>query len=343
MQMSRRQSLRFFVLAVIGGAIIWFAGRRLGAGASSFDSETLVHHLPTFALVIGILLLATLFLGEAWSVLVRDLAGRGAVNRSQLRVAFVYAWLGRYVPGGIPLLAGRIYLGQQAGYPRRELITATAVQGILEVLTCTAFGSVLVAIAMGIMSGIGVYAGLAVASALGLLLLRPSTLRRAIDRALRQFGREQLPQDALPTGRAILVAASLILVNQILNGFALLLMMRVVTDAGVGDVLLITGALSLAGIAGVVVAVAPAGLGVRDGVLAALLTTRFVADAAALSAVMLRVLTVVADLVLVVAAMAIDLCVGHGVMKGAVRGSWSGNAMSRQARSVPKALPEESA
>jgi uncharacterized membrane protein YbhN (UPF0104 family) len=236
-------------------------------------------------------------------------------------LAFVYAWLVRYVPGTVPFFAGKVYLGQRAGYQTRPLVLATGVQNMLEVLVGGVVGATCVALALGVTLGGGAYALLAFAPALGLAALHPSILSRMTDRALRALGRDPLPEGALPSLRAIVMAAALTAANQILNGVAMLLLVRAVTPAGIDDALLVTGTLSLAGVAGILVVLAPAGLGVRDGALTGLLATRFAVESAALAAVLLRAITVVSDLLLVIVALAVDLLTGSGVITGAFRRS----------------------
>jgi uncharacterized membrane protein YbhN (UPF0104 family) len=82
----------------------------------------------------------------------------------------------------------------------------------------------------------------------------------------------------------------------------------------VRDFLLVTGAMSLSGVCGILVVFAPAGLGVRDGVLAGLLAARIGVDAAALGAVVLRMLTVVADVALLAAAFMFDVATNQQVV-----------------------------
>jgi hypothetical protein len=165
--------------------------------------------------------------------------------------------------------------------------------------------------------------------------LHPSILRRLADRGLRAVGRDPLPDGALPSVRAIATAALLTATNQILNGAAMLIVLTTVTDAGPRDLLLATGALSLAGVAGILVVLAPAGLGVREGALIGLLATRFAVDAAALASVVVRAVMIVSDLALVLLALVIDVASGAGVIASVFRRE---RPRAVEPRSVPAAV-----
>jgi uncharacterized membrane protein YbhN (UPF0104 family) len=136
--------------------------------------------------------------------------------------------------------------------------------------------------------------------------------------------------------RAIATAALLTAANQALNGAAMLIVLTAVTDAGPRDLLLATGALSLAGVAGILVVLAPAGLGVREGALTGLLATRFAVDAAALASVLVRAVMIISDLALVLLALAIDVATGAGVLSSVFR-------RERRPASEPRAIPAAAA
>jgi hypothetical protein len=325
---------RIAVLAALIGATGWFAGHRVLDSASAIDAATLRAHAPALALACAALSFATLLLAAAWIVLLDDVSPRRG-GRVALVVAFAYAWLVRYVPGTVPFFAGKVYLGQRAGRPARQVVLATGVQNLIEVLAGAIVGATCIALALGVTFGGGAYVALAAVPSAALVALHPSILRRLADRGLRAVGRDPLPDGALPSVRAIATAALLTATNQILNGAAMLIVLTTVTDAGPRDLLLATGALSLAGVAGILVVLAPAGLGVREGALSGLLATRFAVDAAALASVVVRAVMIVSDLALVLLALVIDVASGAGVIASVFRRE---RPRAVEPRSVPAAV-----
>lgn len=233
-------------------------------------------------------------------------------------LAFSYSWLGRYVPGTLPFFAGKVYLGTRLGYGTRPLVVTTAVQNVVEILISTVVGATMIVAAQGLTAGGGRFIALALLPSVALAALHPAVLRRIVDASLRVLRRELLPDGALPPTRALMTASFFVATNQAINGVALWVILRAVGGASVDDIFLATGALSLAGVAGILVVLVPAGLGVRDATLTALLASSFTVEVAALAAIMLRLLTVLADLTLFALAFIIDVVAGTHVAWHAV-------------------------
>ncbi len=311
--------MRATIAIALLGAMLWFASRSLVDGAGSVDTAALVADAEWFALATGLFMLATLCLGAAWIVLIESVAAAEPHRRGRLMLAFSYSWLGRYVPGTLPFFAGKVYLGTRIGYGTRPLVVTTAVQNVLEILVSTVVGATMIVAAQGLTAGGGRYIVLALLPSVALAALHPSVLRRIVDASLRILRREPLPDGALPPTCALMAASFFVATNQAINGVALWIILRAVGGASVDDIFLATGALSLAGVAGILVVLVPAGLGVRDGALTALLASRFTVEVAALAAIMLRLLMVIADLALFVLAFIIDVVAGTHVAWHAVR------------------------
>ncbi len=309
--MSRLSWLRVAIVATAVAAVVWFAARGLFSALASVDGATLAAHSPALAGVTLLLAASTLLLAAAWIVLLESASPGTRRSRASLAAVFVYAWAGRYVPGKLPFFAGKVYLGTRLGYGTRPLVVTTAVQHAVEILVAGALGGALMVAALGVRAGGGVFSALALVPALALVALRPVPLRRAIGFGLRIAGREPLPESDFPRPKALVVAAALTVANQLLNGVALMALLSVVADTAWDDAMLVIGALSVSGVLGIVLFVAPAGLGVRDGALTTLLAPRVALESAALAAVLLRVATIVADALLVGAALAWDRTPGH--------------------------------
>jgi uncharacterized membrane protein YbhN (UPF0104 family) len=126
-------------------------------------------------------------------------------------------------------------------------------------------------------------------------------LGRAMPRRWRSVG-EELEQAAEHPGLGLrasaLFSAGYLLTNFLL-GAAFVLIVWSLSDIGWSDVPLLLGGYNLAGVVGIVAFFAPAGLGVREGVLAGFLTSVVVSPVAASVVVFVRVLTIVTDILLV--------------------------------------------
>jgi hypothetical protein len=332
--------VRGVVAVLLVSAIAWFAGQRLVDGAQAVDAATLRENLAILALAVIMLAASTLLLGAGWIVLLESVTPREPRRRARLLVSFAYAWMGRYVPGTVPFFAGRVVLGGRCGYRTRPLVLTTAVQNVLEVLVATVVGASLLIASQGVTERGGLFVLLAIAPSAALLALHPAVLMRIAGASLRLLGRDPLPEGELPPTPAIALSAVLVVSNQLLNGLALWLVLDVVAGAALTDWMLITGALSLAGAAGILIVLVPAGLGVRDGALTALLAPRYAVEAAALASVMLRLCNVVADLALFVCALIVDLIAGWRIGLGALRGEQKVPAVF-DVQSPARAMPQQ--
>jgi hypothetical protein len=301
-------------IALIAGsmmAIGAFAAYRLASGSSSVGAQ-FAEHWPLLALAIAAFASGSALLGCSW-IVISDGVSRGG-DPGRLAITFAYTWLGRYVPGSAPFFAGKVLLGARFGYSKRGLTTSTVIESVLEVMIATAIGASMLLVTAG--DGVrGMYTVLAIAPAAGLVALHPVVLRGIIDAGLRVARRAPLPDGALPSFGRLAVAAALITATQLINGLGMLALLHATADAGWRDAALAAGALSLAGVLGIIIVLAPAGLGVRDGALTGLLTARFAVESATLAAVLLRTLTVISDLLLCATALVCDLLSGGHVLR----------------------------
>lgn len=320
MQIVRSGWLRATTALALLCAIALFIARRALASANSVEGDALRDDAGWFALAIALFMLATLCLAGVWIALIESVEPEAPRRRGRLVLAFSYSWLGRYIPGTLPFFAGKVYLGSRLGYGTRPLVVTTGVQNVLEIIVSTIVGATMIVAAQGMTAGGGRYLALAFLPSLALVSLHRPFLTRIVDTALRLLRREPLSEGSLPPTRTIALASSGVVANQVCNGIALWLILRAVGTASIDDVFLATGALSLAGVAGMLVVLVPAGLGVRDGALTALLAARFTVEVAAVAAITLRLMTVIADVLLFLVALAIDLVSGTHIALNAVRG-----------------------
>ncbi|HEY8173074.1 MAG TPA: hypothetical protein VIH21_08290 [Dehalococcoidia bacterium] len=312
-----RPPVRIALIAMVALAIGALVTERLVTSGGSVRAQA-ADHAAMLALATLAFAAASAFLGGSWIVLAQSISQGRSRDRFRLAIAFAYSWLGRYVPGSVPFFAGKVMLGSRFGYSTRALTVSTAVESMLEVIVATIFGATMIVIAQGASSHSGLFVALACLPCVGLVALHPRFLRRLTGLALRASKREPLETGDLPRVRTLALSAALITINQTINGLAMLAVLHAVAGAGWRDAALATGALSLSGVLGIIIVLAPAGLGVRDGALTGLLSTRFAFDAAALASVVLRVLTVIADLALFSVALVCDLATGAYVVRAAI-------------------------
>jgi uncharacterized membrane protein YbhN (UPF0104 family) len=275
-----------FLLLTIGSAWWGFGGRwsEIGAAAAGTDPLQLCGALLC---AIGGLTLT----GVLWRMLLAALGSHVALRDAG--AVFFVGQLGKYVPGSVWSFAVQAQLGRRHGVPVRSSVTASALFLVLHTFSGLLLGGALAAGGVvGTDLGRGWWLLVAVICAAA---LTPPVLRFLGDRLAGVGGRttfglgDLLRSLALMTGVWACYGACL---------WVLLPLDRPAPE----DVLAAVAAFALAHAAGVLLVLAPAGLGAREAVLIALLApTVGVPDAAAV-ALLARVVHTAADFALAAAA-----------------------------------------
>lgn len=215
----------------------------------------------------ALMLLHHVWLASMWAKLLRVM---GASLRFEVVLrAFVLAMLPRYLPGKLPALGVRAHLVIKSG------AAASAAAASLLWETALAIGTgVLIAVAGTYLSprgfgwsgsswstgriGVAVIAGAAL-----LVIARVVWVRMSSHRVGEWLGLSQLKD----RGRAMFGIALQYLIGWLFPGLVHLLLLNAITPVGPVALLPLTGAVAASWIAGAISVFAPAGLGVREGVL----------------------------------------------------------------------------
>lgn len=298
---TRRWGLRFLQAALLG-LVAWGVYRRLAPEMARVSLEDLARWRPALLpLAVSTVGLAFLHLAQSflWRRIVGDLAGVWPNARATVRIYFV-SGLGRYIPGSIWQVAGLAVLAQRDGVPP---LAATA-SSILGTLAFLVSGAVFLAVLLPDWAGgitAAVLAVAIVAAALGLVVFLVETqagarIRRSLARhvpaklapAFELAGRIR-PRDAMLWGLGygagwLLLCASFTL------------FVAAFVPAAAGEARHLSGTIAASYLAGYVVLVAPAGIGVRESVMGLLLSSVIPVPAAVVVSVASRIWFVVAEL-----------------------------------------------
>lgn len=230
-----------------------------------------------------------------WKSLLDDL-GSPLPPAAAARI-FLLGQLGKYLPGSVWPVLAQMELGTRYAVPRRRS-AATAVVTIVLGLTA---GAVLAAACLAVASRevTSHYWPLLLALPVGVALLWPPLLTGLVNLALRLVRRDPLehPLSFAGVGRA--VAWSLL--SWVLLGLQLWAITR---DLGATRpaLLLSVGAFAAAWVIGFLVVVAPAGVGVREGVLVLVMASALPTGRVLLLAVVSRLVMTLGDVLCAVAA-----------------------------------------
>jgi dolichol-phosphate mannosyltransferase len=271
----RLRTLLMMALTATLGLALWSRRDDLAAFDWTTDPATLAGAVALLA-VPGLVQAATF-------VLALRRVGAEAAWRPALRM-WARSWLLRYEPSGAVGFAYRVGARERVGATTPQVLTATA----YEQLAAVAGGALAAPLGFAIAGLTPPWYAIVAAPAMviGLVALRPAWLGGWLRRRLEARGIEA----AAPLrGREVAFLVALHALGWIATAGALALLMP-----GHGAALL--GAVALSWLAGVLVPIAPGGLGVRDAALAVGAAPVLGAGGAAAFAITLRVVSFVGEL-----------------------------------------------
>jgi len=251
-----------------------------------------LHAVTATTIVVGLLavlagLVATML---AWRALLADLG-------SPLRLAAVWqiffgGQLGKYVPGSIWPVLMQMELGADHQIPRRRAAAATVVQMGLTVATAALVSVATVPFVLGHSStDLAWLAAVVVVSAAA---LHPRVANPVLDFGFRLLRRETLERPL--SWRGLLLASGYQGIGWVLLAVPVILVARDLGGTGARLTVLCIAAFTVSWVAGFIF-VAPAGAGVRETLMAALLSTTLQPAAALTVALISRLIMTVADVV----------------------------------------------
>ncbi len=256
-------------------------------------AETLAQVRGNGAWLLLALLAAGLYLvGQAvlWRVILADLVIRIAWPAA-LR-AWMLSNMGRYLPGSVWHLVGRVEMGKGAGVTRASGTLGVALEQGLQLLAALA----IVAASLPFWPASSIvrqWAWLAVLVPVGLLIMHPRVFFPLLNWGLARLGRASLPP-SLRYGQLVGYALAYVLVH-LCNGLALAFS-AVALGAPLSAVPAMVGAALFAWTVGYLWILAPGGLGVREVLVTGALAPLVGADVAAVAAILWRAANVITEL-----------------------------------------------
>jgi len=269
---------------VVAGVFVWLRRDEVGQALSRLSGLAIAG-----SLLAG--LGATVFTMLAWRAAVADFGTRlplAAAGR-----VFFLGQLGKYLPGSLWPVLAQMELGRDYGVRRASSAAAATLMLVLAAVTGT--GVAIVTLPLAADTVLAEYRWAALAAIPLLALLVPAVQQALIRLAARLLRRNlDLPRSS---ARGMAVATAWMAAAWVL--FGLHLHVLVTSTCGCGPSLpLAVGIFALAWVAGFLFIIAPAGAGVREGVLVLGLAPVLDPGAALLVALASRVLLTLADLLL---------------------------------------------
>jgi glycosyltransferase 2 family protein len=274
-------SIRLIALA----GVLFFVGRALVNQLAEVDWRSLQVGWPALAAAMAVQSVAMVVWAWAFYLLLSRLA-----RPPRATTTFAVAWvsrLGRYVPGKVASVLGAAWLMRSRGVGLASVLGASVLQqslwvvlGLLSALPLTLWEPVRRAFPLA-------WLGCAIVGVVGILCLHPRVFLALANRLLKRLRIEPL---AMTQGVRLYAAPAVaVLTGTVLAGVSLWLTALALVPIG-ADLLplcIATGALSA--VMGYLALFAPAGLGVREGILLVILTPILGPGPAAMTTLLVRI------------------------------------------------------
>lgn len=275
--------------------------------AQSLDLESfaIISPNPIWLGVATAIGLATRFLfARIWLFFLNQSGSLSKLETGELYLVYAKSWLGRYIPGSVTWVIGKVVFAAKLGIAKSRLAISSFLEAVLQLLTVLLTATLLLVLDPRTASFAGqwVWALLAVA-VVGVVFVLPPVFRFWVRRIYRLIRKAELDQALIPGAKPLFQGFFLFVLSSLASGLALFFVaLAIVPDLGFGELLFILAASNLASAISMVAVFAPAGIGVREAVQIAALSVVMSPEQALAVALGMRVMSLVWDLLFAVAA-----------------------------------------
>jgi len=227
-----------------------------------------------------------------WRTVLADLGSR--LPLTSAGEIFLLGQVGKYLPGSVWPMVMQAQLGSRYGLSKRRTLAASVVTLLMSVGTASAVIVLTLPMRPDVGGGTRWLGLLAIPV---LVVLHPWVLGRVLDTGLRVIRRR--PLEATTTARGTMLAFGWSLLTWLFSGVLVLALAHPLgMPLSWRSVALAVGGYSLAWLVGLLVVVAPAGAGAREGALVVLLATVLPIGSALVVALVARLIFTAVDLAL---------------------------------------------
>lgn len=230
------------------------------------------------------------FYGASWRFALKRL-GESITLRKAVKV-WMLSRIGWYIPGRVWLVLGMLHLSAKEGIKRSSALISIA----LDIVLATVCALLVFLFTLPFWHDTGMITGFLpflIFIPLGLIVLHPGLMRRVINFLMRRLGREGVSIRIRYRDIAILIIPYCML--WVLYGLSFYFLVGAVQPVGIEHLVALVGMYSMAWAIGFLSLIMPGGLGVREGVLALLLTAYFPLPVAILISLLSRAWTTLVE------------------------------------------------
>jgi hypothetical protein len=202
--------------------------------------------------------------------------------------------MGKYLPGKVWTVLGKVYLSGKEGVPQAEAFTGVVIEIVLEIVASIFFFFLYLFSLMEqpLLSTKVLYL-LALILVGGLVFLHPRVFYTVLNTLLRTLKKETIPESI--KYRDIIQVFLLYIVIVLVQGVSFYLFVNALLYVPFQNLVGLTACFAVAGALGTLSFFTPSGLGVREGILALLLSAYIISPVAVLISLLARIWATLAE------------------------------------------------
>ncbi|SQH76835.1 conserved membrane protein of unknown function [Shewanella benthica] len=219
---------------------------------------------PSLSVGIFVLVAVRYWLSFTWSQMLKML---GVCSFSFADSNYVYAksWLGRYIPGKVAWILGKIYFASEYGVAKSKLSISSLLEAGVQVAVALLIGVALVFFAGAAQLSFELKLFMGVSSVGVVVALIPVVFNRIVVLVYKLVKNEELRFTGYDS-KLLLKLIGYYIFSGLLSGISFFFIVNAFSDVGIDNLLYLIGISNLSGAIGILAIIAPSGIGVREGV-----------------------------------------------------------------------------
>lgn len=260
---------------------------------------TMIHWLPlVIAITLGVM--SRYWNAAIWMSLLHSLGAKNIIiNLRELFYVYAKSWMGRYIPGKLPWILGKIYFASKLGISKNKLAVSSLLEAALQILVFTTISFILLS-SNSHLAEIGArYVPLLLISVIiCVICIIPPVFNTMMSLAYQIVKHKKLQDEDKASIKTIAIGTVMFTFSSFVNGITLFLIAKSVDGALViDDMFFIMAAGNLATAIGMLAIFAPGGIGVREGIQLFLLSVIVKPELAIIIVVLSRLMELVCDFI----------------------------------------------
>lgn len=293
--MNKKQLAKKAVVYAFYAAIVLFIVKYI----SDLDFSVMKHVKAngwTLLLSTGIRTCSLLMLPLSWRALLDNFTGKKLETEKLYRI-YAKSWLGRYIPGKVAWVGGKIYLAAQEGIDTNVAVITSFLDSVLQIFSCMLVGTVFFLFTDTTSVSANTVYALYGLTAVMILCLLPPVFNRLVGTVYRLMKHKKMGAEYHMNGRALTKGISIVTLSKVVSGIGTSCMvLALYPELTPGEFIFSIGVFSVSTAIGMAALFAPAGMGVKESIQLLLLGIVAPKEVCALTVALISIQSVIIDL-----------------------------------------------